>query len=79
MIDKNYAREILKTALEARVREVTEYQVNITNFSLALLQIGDDTELAEFKAQLEGLLSSSYVEQKKAMIMLEVIQAQLKD
>jgi len=44
MIDKNYAREILKTALEARVREVTEYQVNITNFSLALLQIGDDTQ-----------------------------------
>lgn len=79
MINNEYKKELLEAALEGRIKEVTEYQVNITNFSLALLHVGDDTELAGFKVQLEELLASSRVEQKKAMIMLEVIQAQLKE
>ena len=72
-----YHREILTAALDARIKEVTEYQVNINNFRLAIEHIGDDPELQDFKAQLEGLLASSILEQRKAQIMLDVIRAQL--
>jgi hypothetical protein len=72
-----YHREILTSALEARIKEVTEYQVNITNFSLAIERIGDDPELQDFKTHLSGLLASSILEQRKAQIMLDVIQSQL--
>lgn len=76
-MNPTYHREILTAALDARIKEVTEYQVNIDNFRLALVRIGDDPELQEFKAQIEGLLASSIFEQKKAKIMLEVVQSQL--
>jgi len=73
----DYHREILTSALDIRIKEVTEYQVNITNFSLAIERIGDDPELQEFKTQMQGLLTSSILEQRKAKIMLDVIQSQL--
>lgn len=73
----DYKKEILVTALEARQKEVTEYQVNIDNFRLAIEKVGDDQELVEFKKQLEDLLKSSIYEQRKAKIMLEVVQSQL--
>lgn len=72
-----YHKEILLTALDGRVKEITEYQVNIDNFRLAIEKIGDDEELQEFKNHLSGLLSSSLLEQKKAKIMLSVIEQQL--
>lgn len=72
-----YHKEILLTALDGRVKEITEYQVNIDNFRLAIEKIGDDEELQEFKNHLSGLLSSSIIEQKKAKIMLSVIEQQL--
>ena len=78
MLD-TYRQEILKSAYEARIKEVTEYQVNIDNFRLAIEKIGDNQELAEFKTQLEGLLKSSLYEQSKARIMLEVVQSQLEN
>ena len=77
MINKTYQQEILTTALDARIKEVTEYQVNIDNFRLAIARIGDDPELQQFKEQISGLMQSSVLEQKKAQIMLEVIQSQL--
>ena len=72
-----YKNEILTASLEGRIREVTEYQVNIDNFRLAIEMVGDDEELAEFKHQLEGLLASSLLEQRKSQIMLAVIRQQL--
>jgi hypothetical protein len=74
---EDYKKEILTTSLEGRKREVTEYQVNIDNFRLAIAKIGDNPDLAQFKSQLEELLKSSLLEQSKAKIMLEVIQDQL--
>jgi hypothetical protein len=74
-----YRRELLVGALTAREREVTEYQVNITNFELALRLVGDDDDLQPFKQQLQDLLVSSRLEQRKAQIMLAAIQAQLED
>jgi transcriptional regulator CtsR len=77
MINHEYQKEILTSALDARIKEVTEYQVNIDNFRLAIERIGDDAELQQFKEQLQGLLSSSLLEQRKAQIMLDVIKSQL--
>lgn len=76
-MDNQYHTEILTSALDARVKEVTEYQVDINNFRLAIERIGDDLELQEFKALLEGLLASSLLEQRKAQLMLDVIKSQV--
>jgi hypothetical protein len=76
---EDYRKEMLTTSLDARKKEVTEYQVNIDNFRLAIEKINDDTELAEFKSHLQNLLKSSILEQRKAKIMLEVIQSQLEN
>ena len=75
--------EILQVSLEARVQEVLHYQINIDNYTIALSEIakmseGDQEELFEFSVQLQGLLASEKLEQKKAKIMLGVVQQQLK-
>ena len=72
-----YQREILTTALEAREKELIEYQVNIDNYRLAIEHIGSDEELQSFREQLQNLLASSLLEQKKSRIIFEVIQGQL--
>jgi hypothetical protein len=77
MMNLAYKNEILTASLDGRIREVTEYQVNIDNFRLAIEMVGDDEELAEFKAQLQDLLASSLLEQRKSQIMLAVIRQQL--
>lgn len=70
-------QEILTQSLEMRTQEVLEYQINIDNYTAALSKVGSDGDMAEFKKQLESLLSSSIREQKKAQIMLEVVTEQL--
>jgi undecaprenyl pyrophosphate synthase len=76
-MNNDYRHEILTSALDARVREVTEYQVNIDNFNRAIDRIGDDEDLQHFKEQLQNLLASSILERRKAQIMLDVIRSQL--
>jgi hypothetical protein len=76
-MNHEYQKEILTSALDARIKEVTEYQVNIDNFRLAIDRIGDDAEMQEFKQQLEGLLASSLYEQRKAQLILDVIRSQV--
>jgi hypothetical protein len=73
---------ILKQAVQARKDEVLGYQINIDNYTLALAHIdkmpeAEQVELAEFKEMLTSLLKSEIVEQKKAKIMLAVIEQQL--
>jgi len=75
-MNNEYRNEIMKTSLEARINEVTEYQVNIDNFKLAIEKIGNDADLQDFKSNLKELLASSIAEQRKSQIMLEVIQSQ---
>lgn len=72
-----YQREILTTALEGRERELIEYQVNIDNYRLAIEHIGSDEELQPFREQLQNLLASSLLEQKKSQVILTVIKQQL--
>lgn len=75
-MNHEYRKEILTAALDARIKEVTEYQVNIDNYRLAIERIGDDEELCQFKQQIQALLTSSLLEQRKAQIMLDVIKSQ---
>lgn len=76
-MDTQYKNELLKNAVTTRIKEVTEYQVNIDNFRLALEKIKNDPYLVDFKTQLENLLKANIYEQRKAQVMLEVIQSQL--
>ena len=76
--------EILQTNLDARKQEVMHYQINIDNYTLALANIAamaadERSELLVFADQLTGLLASERMEQKKAKVMLAVLQQQLGD
>lgn len=75
-------QEILEMSLDARIQEVMHYQINIDNYTIALNEISkksqaDQAELSEFTDQLRGLLASEKLEQKKAEIMLAVLQQQV--
>jgi hypothetical protein len=77
---KNQTREeILTSSYEARIQEVMHYQINIDNYTLALkeLALANDPELSSFADKIKELLASEKVEQKKAQIMLKVLEAQL--
>jgi len=74
--------EILQSAANARAQEIMHYQINIDNYTLALEEISqmssdDQSELSEFTNQLSSLLSAEKLEQKKAKIMLAVLQKQV--
>jgi hypothetical protein len=71
--------DFLQEAQQARIEEIEHYQLNIDNYRLALKLLDDrqDTDMVGFKAQLEELLHTSIIEQKKAQIMLDVITIQL--
>jgi undecaprenyl pyrophosphate synthase len=76
-MDPAYRHEILSSALSARVREVTEYEVNIDNFRLALEVASAMDGMEDFVTQLRELLASSVRELRKAQIMHDVIRQQL--
>ena len=73
--------EILNQALQQRIDEVIGYQINIDNYQLAILHIDQmqDFELSDFRQRLIDLLASEKLEQKKAKVMLYVIEQQLKE
>lgn len=77
-------QEILQSAYSARTDEVFGYQINIDNYQLAIAHIDtlpeqDRADLMEFRAKLSNLLGSETLEQKKARVMLSVIESQLGD
>jgi hypothetical protein len=72
-------KEILTNSLTHRQEEVANYQLNIDNYILALELAKQDDDLAPFVEQLEELLRTSIFEQKKAKIMLQVIEKQLEE
>jgi cytochrome c551/c552 len=73
--------QILTAALEHRNAEVFQHQINIDNYTLAIAEIdanyADDEAIADFRARLADLLASSIVEQRKEIIMRDVIAKQL--
>jgi len=82
-IEKQKTREeILALSLDGRKQEIMHYQINIDNYTIALEEIAklsmvDQQELSAFTDQLNSLLTSEKLEQKKAKIMLTVIQKQM--
>ena len=72
-------KEILTNALTQREEEILGYQINIDNYTIAIELAKEDADLAPFVQQLHELLSSSILEQKKAKIMLQVIQKQIEE
>lgn len=79
---KKMTQEIMQQALDARIAEVAAYQLNITNYELALRHIAqlspaERVEVDEFKSQLEHLLMTERREQKKADIMRIVLAQQM--
>ena len=72
-------QEILKDSFVAREQEVMGYQINIDNYTLAIehIKTSGDEDLADFCQKLESLLASEKLEQKKAKVMLFVVQQQL--
>ena len=73
--------EILTAALTHREAEVLHHQINIDNYTLAIAEIdanyADDEAIADFRTRLSDLLASSIVEQRKEIIMRDVIAKQL--
>ncbi len=72
-------KEILTNSLSHRQDEVDNYQLNIDNYKIAIELAKQDEELVPFVEQLQELLRTSIYEQKKAKIMLQVIQQQLEE
>lgn len=75
-------QEILKINIDARIQEIEHYQINIDNYTMALEVMNDlptveREELARFAEQISNLLVSETFEQKKAKIMLTVLQKQV--
>lgn len=72
-------KEILTNSLSHRKDEIDNYQLNIDNYTIAIELAKQDEELTSFVEQLQELLRTSIYEQKKAKIMLQVIQQQLEE
>ena len=72
---------ILTDAYEHRQREVMHHQININNYTLALEEIAEkhpeDEVMADFAARLRDLLASSITEQRKEVILRDVMAKQL--
>ena len=77
MENKMNKLEVLKQAFDTRIDEVAGYQINIDNYSLAIPLAESDPDLVDFAAQLRALLASEKLEQKKAKIMLSVLETQI--
>ncbi len=72
-------KDILAAAFAAREEELLGYQINIDNYRLAVEHINasGDADLLPFREQLQGLLTSEVLEQKKARVIWAVIKQQL--
>lgn len=72
-------KTILETALTARNAEILQYQIDIDNFRRAIILSDKDPDLTDFSSRLRELLASSILEQKKAIIIRDVIKEQLEE
>lgn len=72
-------KEIFNAHIAHREQEVFDYQVNIDNYRIAIDLAKQDPDLSAFVEQLENLLRTSIIEQKKSKIMLEVAKKQIKE
>tara|TARA_B100000035_G_scaffold282946_1_gene264812 strand:- start:27 stop:296 length:270 start_codon:yes stop_codon:yes gene_type:complete len=73
--------EILKDALEGRENEIFNYQINIDNFSLAIVKIKEEHAgergMREFTKNLKERLEETKTEQLKSIIIRDVLVDQI--
>ena len=74
--------EILQATLAARIADFDHYQLNITNYEMAIDHIdgmseADQEELKECREELTERLRAERDEQKKTAVMLAVIKKQV--
>ncbi len=73
--------EIIVQNATMRRNSVMMYDINITNYEMALAILNTQTELdadeVEYKARLEELLASERRERKKEALILQVLEAQI--
>lgn len=73
--------EIIAQNAEARRHSVMMYDINITNYEMALAILDGQAELdadeAAYKTRLQELLASEKRERKKEALILQVLEAQL--
>lgn len=74
--------QALRDALSHRIAEVESYQINIDNYTLAIAKINteypDDLDLAgPFKAELQQRLDAEIIQQRRAVIIRDVIADQV--
>lgn len=77
--------DILTQAFEHRNQEILEYQINIDNYTLAIAKISKeytgaspiDVAMIEFRSHLENMLQTSLIEQRKSIIIRDVVKEQL--
>jgi uncharacterized membrane protein len=72
--------EIIAENTAMRQHAVMCYDINITNYEMALVVLNGQAELdaddVAYKARLEELLASERREKKKEVLMLQVLEAQ---
>ena len=73
--------EIIAQNVEARRHSVMLYDINITNYEMAIAildaQEALDADETAYRARLEELLASERRERKKEALMLSVLETQL--
>jgi hypothetical protein len=72
--------EIIAQNIAMREHSVMCYDINITNYEMALAVLNEQADLdaddLEYKARLEELLASERRERKKEALILQVLTAQ---
>ena len=75
--------ETLKSALIGRNEEISNYQINIDNYTRAISKINveyaDNPAIVEFGDRLKEMLEQHYTEQLKAIIIRDVIADQVNE
>ena len=73
--------EIIAQNAAARAHSVMMYDINITNYEMAIAQLDATPDLApdmvEYRARLTELLASERRERNKEALILSVLEAQL--
>lgn len=78
----NTKHQTLSDALTHRISEIEGYQINIDNYTLAIAKIdadyANDPDLSgPFKADLQQRLEAEIIQQRRAIVIRDVIADQL--
>lgn len=70
---KTYKKEVIENNIKARREEIAGYEINIFNYEYILERTDDEA----FASQIAEGIDGNKREMKKAMLVLEALEAQL--